>query len=169
MFLKRLVTGARALIKNDLASSVFPERSFFDLGLDGGLGGLSMVRDVSSAEDATTLVLDEPALILPLFSRKGDSDVRLRRRLEPGLVCFSSSSSLLDEFDEFESLLALELELPSSFSLFPAGDLEPLLSFSDLEEPLVPLLSVDPFDPLDGILSRDALVFRGPEDSDGTA
>lgn len=169
LFLKRFVTGARALIKNDLASSVFPERSLFDLGLDGGLGGLSMVRDISSAEDATTLVLDEPALILPLFSQKGDLDVRLLRRLDPGLVCFSSSSSLLDEFDEFDSLLLLELELPSSFSLLPDGDPEPLLSFSGLEELLEPLLPVDVFDALDGILSLDVLVFGELEDSDGTA
>lgn len=171
------MTGARALVRNDFASSVFTERSLLDLGLDGGLGGLSIVRDISSADDAKTLVLDEPALILPLFSQNGDSEVRLFRRLDPGLVCLSSSSSsLLDEFEVFDSV-PLELEVPSSFSLFADGDsIEQLLDFSGLEEPLdeplpvaVVAVVVVLLDTLEGILNLDLLDFTELEDPDGTA
>ena len=173
LFLKRFVTGARALIRNDLASSVFPERSLFDLGLDGGLGGLSIVKDISSVDDAKTLVLDDPALIFPFFSQKGDFDVLLLRRLDPGLVCLlSSSSSLLDEFEEFDSLTPLELELPSCLLLFPEGDFELLLEFSGLNELVDSLFLPMLFDdvPDDGILSLDLFDFTELElDSEGTA
>lgn len=89
MLLKRFVTGSKALIKKDLASSVFPERSLLDLGFDleelglgldlgldlgleGGLGGFSTLREFSSAEDASALVLDGAILVLStLFSQIG--------------------------------------------------------------------------------------------------
>lgn len=171
LFLKRFVTGARALIRNDLASSVFPE--LLDLGLDGGLGGLSMVSDISSVDEANTLVLDDPALIFPFFSQKGDLDVLLLRGLDPGLdFLSSSSSSLLDEFEE-SSLFALELELPSRLLLFPDGDLERLPDFSaTLEGPLLDSLFL--FTLLegedDGSLSLDLFDFTEAElDSEGTA
>jgi hypothetical protein len=100
LLLKKFVTGANARIRKDLASSVFTERSPFDLGLEGGLGGFSVI--ISSVDDASTLVRDDPPLILPLISRVGDSDACFFLRLEPGLSARSSSSSLLDEFAEVD-------------------------------------------------------------------
>lgn len=162
LFLKRFVTGASALIRNDLASSVFPE--LLDLGLDGGLGGLSIVSDISSVDEANTLVLDDPALIFPFFSQKGDLDVLLLRGLDS---LSSSSSSLLDEFVE-SSLFALELELPSRLLLFPDGDLERLPDFSATLDSLFLFTLLEGED--DGSLSLDLFDFTEAElDSEGTA
>lgn len=148
LLLKKFVTGASALIRNDLASSVLAERSLFDLGLDGGLGGFSVVMDISSADDASTLVLDDPALILPLVSRTDDSDSRLRLRLGPGSSARSSLSSLLEEFAEVDRLLSLlELDVPDGLFFVPQGDFEPLLDPSSLVEPLGSFLPVVGFAP----------------------
>lgn len=102
LLLKKFVTGASARIRKDLASSVFAERSLLDLGLEGGLGGFSVITGISSADDTSTLVRDDPPLILPLVSRVGDSDACFFLRPEPGLSPRSSSSSLLDEFAEVD-------------------------------------------------------------------
>lgn len=160
MLLKKFVTGASALIRKDLASSVLAARSLLDLGLDGGLGGFSVVMDISSADDASTLVLDDPALILPpLASRTDDSDSRLLLRLGTGLPSARSSlSSLLEEFAEVDRLLPLELDVPDGLFVFfvPQGDFEPLLDPSgSLVVPLASLLPIVDFDPADGVLSLD--------------
>lgn len=128
------VTGASALIKKDFASSVFDERSPRDLGLEGGLGGLSMARDDSSAEDNKTLVRDEPTL--SFLSMRGELMVLLRRLLDPLLLppiersfedfSLASSFSLLEQLDELDSELLSELEdVPE----------EPMLCFRRTGEP----------------------------------
>lgn len=133
---------------------------------------MSIVRDISSADDASTLVLDDPVLlILPFFSQNGDLDVRLFRRLDPGLICLLSSSSSLLEFEEFDSVFSLELEVPSSLSFLPDGDFELLRDLSNLNELFDSFFRLILFDDvLDGILNLDLLDFTELElDSDGIA
>lgn len=170
MLLKKFVTGASALIRKDLASSVFAERSLFDRGLEGGLGGFSVIMGISSAEDANTLVLDEPALILPLVSRMGDSDARLPLRLEPGLSTRSSLSSLLEESAEVDRLLLLELDVPDGLFVVPQGDFDPLLESSHLVEAFESLYlpAIPCFDLPDGALNldrADLIEVEEPEDA----
>lgn len=152
-------------MRKDLASSVFADRSLFDLGLDGGLGGFSVVMDISSADDASTLVLDDPALILPRVSCVGDLDVRFFLRLEFGLsVRSSSSSSLLEEF-EVDRLLLLELDVADGLFV-PQGDLD-FLDLSHLAEPFeLSLLPIIGSEPLGGVLSLDRSDFiEDPEET----
>lgn len=70
-------------MRKDFASSVFAERSLRDRGLDGGLGGLSIVSDDSSADDRRILVLEEAALVF--LSIRGELVVLFLRRFEPEL------------------------------------------------------------------------------------
>lgn len=166
LVLKKFVTGANALIRKDLASSVFAERSLFDLGLEGGLGGFSVVIDISSADDANTLVFDDPALILPLVSCVGDFDARFFLRLEFGLSVRSSSFSLLEEF-EMDRLLLLELDVTDGLFV-PQGDLD-FLAFSHLIEPIESLLPIIGLDPPDGAFNLDRSDFIEIEDPEEAA
>lgn len=201
MLLNRFVTGANALIRKDFASSVFPERSPLDLGLDlelglgldlgldlgleGGLGGFSMLREFSSAEDAGTLVLDDPALIFSTFFSQIThlESFRPLHRLAATFCCRSSaSSSLLEELEELESLLSVDSDFSDLGRRFLSPDKEEtnfvsFLDVSRLGESLESFLRSeddeededddDVFDPLEGIRVFDPIDFRDTDEDEG--
>jgi hypothetical protein len=88
--LKKLVTGAKALIKNDLASA-----SDLSLGLGGGLGDLSV--DSSSAED-TAIEVREEVTLTSLFFSSSLVDDELVLASELGDLLLLCNDALLETF-----------------------------------------------------------------------